>query len=96
MGRYNDYDTQLFLNFQYVTQYDVLEYGVIFSPDYEDPTFENSYYARWNGNPLGTVSVSFINPPLQYYPIGSCYCKMYIRTSSGYFYSSVVNDSYVN
>lgn len=96
LSRVSDYDTQLFLNFDITGNFDIFEYGVIFSNDYTDPTFDDSeHIGWWNDGPRDNVSTTFSNEAVGWYTVGSYYCKMYILTPLGYIYSSVVNDAYL-
>lgn len=95
LGRYYNYDTTAYLNFSITGNYEVSEYGVIFSDNNTDPTFDDSEYIGWYGDPLGLVSTMITRTDFGNYTVGSLYCKMYALTPLGYIYSSVVNDTYI-
>jgi len=94
LTRLNDYDSDVYLRFDITGTYEVLEYGVIFSTSNSDPTFGDSEFVKFNGDPLSVVNATFTNSEFGNYQIGYFYCKMFILTSFGYIYSYVVSDTY--
>jgi len=94
LKRNADFNAIAQLRFNIYSNYEVMEYGVLYSAEITNPTFGNSLVREWSGDPAGVVAAEFEDVNLEDSMIGEIYCKAYILTSLGYTYSPVFVDTY--